>query len=362
MNAPFALFTLDYPPERGGVARYLGDLVQESAGEMDVFVPETHAVTGPGHVETLPTFAPGPFSWRRLIWSILRLQKRGYRHLLVSHLLPVGTAAMIAQVLGGLPFTVLVHGLDVRLAMQRPRRRWLARMVLRRAQHVLVNSQAVAAEVHALDASLVPVVVTPGLRPRAFLSRSDARKQLSLEEKTFVCLTVARLVPRKGIDTMIRLLPSIPKNVRYVVIGSGQDEPRLRALAREFAVSDRVTFLTSCEDDERDRWLAAADLFVFLAREEGVDLEGFGIAPLEASSAGLPILAGRTGGVSEAVVDEETGLFVETKNAKEVYNTFMRLYVDPDLRQQLGSQGKTRTNAQFSWKERWSLVQKMLSL
>lgn len=362
MKTRIALVTLDYPPERGGVARYLGDLVQEAGGVLDVFVPEGHATTGPGTVKAVPLFSSGFFSWRRLILFIYGLRKEGYTHVLVSHILPVGTAAMIARLFGGLPFMVLVHGLDLRLAMQRARRRWLVRRIVRSAQGVLVNSEAVGKEVRACDASIVPTIVTPGLRLRSFLSQDEARTRLHVEEGAFLCVTVARLVSRKGIDTMIKLLPSVPVPVRYVVIGSGPDESRLHGLARDFGVSDRVMFLSSCEDEERDTWLAAADLFVFFAREEGVDLEGFGIAPLEASSAGLPVLAGKTGGVSEAVLDEETGLLVDTKNEQDLYRAFMRLYGDADLRERLGAQGKTRARTQFSWKDRWNVIRDMCSL
>lgn len=359
MKIPFALFSLDYPPERGGVARYLGDLVETANGQMDVYVPETHATTGPGHVQTLPTFSPGPFPWRVLIRSLFGLRRKGYQTVLLSHLLPVGTAAMLAQVFGGLPYAVFVHGLDLRLAGAKWRRKYAARLVLRRAKSVFANSRAVANEIQQLEPSVRPVVVTPGIRPRTFLSRDEARHILGITDATFLCLTVARLVPRKGIDTMIRALATLPKTVRYVVIGEGADKERLENLMREHGQTN-VMILSACTDEERDRWLAAADLFVFLAREEGVDLEGFGIAPLEASQAGLPVLAGRTGGVSEAVIDQETGILVDPKQLEEVKRAFRRLHENPSLRKALGDRGRARVAKDFAWEDRWSLIQKHL--
>ncbi len=361
MNEKYALYSLDYPPERGGVARYLGDLVEASEGSVDVFVPETHACTGPGRVETLKSFASGPYPWRPLIRSLRGLRARGYRSLLVSHVLPVGTAALLARLCGGLPYAVLIHGLDLRLALAKRHRRWLARLVLRFSGAVFANSEAVAQEVRALDAGLRPIVVTPATRPHAFPARAEARAGLGLPVEAFLCLTVARLVPRKGIDTMIEALPSLPGTVRYAVIGDGADRERLHALADASGVGDRVTFVHDADDATRDRWLAAADLFVFLAREEPSDLEGFGLACLEASLAGLPVLAGRSGGVPEAVVDGETGLLVEPGDRGALNAAFSRLFSDPALRSRLGRQGRERARQDFRWSDRWERVRAALS-
>lgn len=351
----FALITLDYPPERGGVARYLGDLVTTADDEMDVYVPENHATTGPGVVRELPMFRPGPWSWRAMILSFWKLRRKGYRALFLSHLLPVGTAAMMAHWFGGLPYGLLVHGLDIRLASSRWHRRLLAKVVLLQAKTVYANSEAVAKEIRLLAPSIYPLVVTPGMLPRRFSSHDEARNELNLSDEAFVCLTVARLVPRKGIDTMIRLLKNLPSNVEYVVIGDGQDKERLLELMQKEGVT-RVQFLSGLNDEDRDRWFAAADLFVFLAREEGRDLEGFGIAPLEASAAGLPVLAGRTGGVAEAVLDEETGLLVDPTNLDEVRQAFTRLYGDAELRSRLGRQGQVRAQTDFTWQARWDRI------
>lgn len=359
MTSPFVLVTLDYPPERGGVARYLGELVRVSEGQLSVVVPETHATTGPGTVRARRLFAPSRWSWRPMIRVFRDLAHDGHQVALVSHVLPVGTAASIARWFGGIPYVVLVHGLDIRLASQRPHRRWLAGWVLRRAACVVANSGAVAAEVQRLWPELTRVeVLTPAVEPRTFFSKEAARTELGIAANERLLLTVARLVPRKGIDMAIRLLERHP-DWRYVVIGSGVDEARLRDLA-DMHAPGRVQFLTSADDAARDLWFAASDVFVFLARENESDVEGFGIAPLEASQAGLPVLAGNSGGVCEAVVDEVTGILVDPNHLQTIEAGFVRLANDEALRQRLGEAGKCRVADSFRWPERWHRMKALL--
>lgn len=359
MNEPrIALVTLDYPPEHGGVARYLGNLVEVSEGGIEVFVPETHVCEGPGRVKTMRMFAPGPWSWRRLVASCYALRTQGFTHVFVSHVLPVGTAAWIAHLFGGLSYSVLVHGLDIRLAAQRPHRRWLAGQVLRRAAHVFTNSQVVANEVHRFWPAIKVEVMTPGVEPRAFLSREEARAQLGVERSARICLTVARLVPRKGIDMMIRVLEHHP-DWRYVVVGSGGDEARLRDLA-DMHAPGRVEFVTHATDHVRDLWYAAADMFVFFAREAEADIEGFGIVPLEAGLAGLPVLAGRAGGVIEAVVDGVTGVLVDPRDLAAMSAAFGALANDPTQREALGRAGSARVQKDFAWRPRWERLRAIL--
>ena len=182
MKKNIALVTLDYPPETGGVARYLGSLVRHANGEMDVFVNETHPAEGPGKVEPVWMFSRGPIAWRPIIGLMHLLKKRGYRHILVSHVLPIGSAAWIARMLGGLNYSVIVHGLDLRLARMSSRKTWLTKQVLRRAHIVIANSEAVAKEIRQLNPSLQPEVLTPGVEAVHATVQSEAHKSFRLEK------------------------------------------------------------------------------------------------------------------------------------------------------------------------------------
>lgn len=353
-----ALVTLDYPPERGGVSRYLGNLVANSDGMIDVFVDQGHPSDGPGHVEHVRLFARGPFSWHPMIRFMQGLKKSGYDQILVSHLLPVGTAAWIAKKLGGLPYSVIIHGLDLRLGQANFRKTWLSRQILKGAENVIANSRAIAAEINAFEPSIYPKVVTPGAEPFTVPERADARRVIGLPEDAFVLLAVTRHVQRKGLDRLIESLGFMPKEISLVIIGDGPDRPRIEKMAWRFR--DRVRLLTNANDLERNLWYAAADAFVLPAREEPADVEGFGIVFLEAALAGLPVIAGKSGGIPEAIVDGVTGLLVDPHNPKEIAEAVKALYDRPDIGRQFGEAGKLRAQRDFRWEDRAETFRKIL--
>jgi len=345
-----ALVTLDYPPERGGVARYLGNLVAWSNDMIDVFVNGSHPSSGPGKVHQVRLLARGPFAWRPMIPFMRSLKKYGYQQVLVSHVLPVGTAAYIARKLGGLSYSVIVHGLDLRLAQTNNRKAWLTRQILKEAEHVIANSRAIAAEINAFEPSIYPKVLTPGAEPFEIPERADARRVIGLAEQAFVMLAVARHVPRKGLDRLVEAMGFLPKEVHLVMIGDGPDRQRIEAIAWRFR--DRVRLLTSATDLERNLWYAASDVFVLPVREETSDIEGFGIVFLEAALAGLPVIAGKSGGAPEAIVDGVTGLLIDPHNPKEIAEAVKALFDRPDIGRQFGEAGRLRALRDFRWEDR----------
>lgn len=115
----------------------------------------------------------------------------------------------------------------------------------------------------------------------------------------------------------------------------------------------RVRFIHEADDAERNAWYAASDAFALPVRDEGDDVEGFGIVFLEAALAGLPSVAGRSGGAPEAVLDGETGLLVDSTDPQAIAGAVQRLRADPELRRRLGRTGCERGLRDFRWEDRW---------
>jgi phosphatidylinositol alpha-1,6-mannosyltransferase len=288
------------------------------------------------------------------------LKRRGYDQVLVSHALPCGTAALIAKILGGLPYSVLMHGLDLRLALRSTRKRFLLKFILSHAKAVFVNSEVVSQEVQSFRPQTKPIVITPGVEAMTFPPRETARTSFGIADGEIVILSVTRLISRKGIDRLIEAMGSLPSHIRLVVIGDGIDRARL--VAQASSLGERFQILSHVEDSERNAWYAAADIFAMPVRDEGDDVEGFGIVFLEAALAGLPVVAGKSGGAVEAVNHGETGLLVDPNNVSALVDDLKRLTGDAHLRKQMGAAGRARVMAEFRWDARWDKMRQTLGL
>jgi phosphatidylinositol alpha-1,6-mannosyltransferase len=143
-------------------------------------------------------------------------------------------------------------------------------------------------------------------------------------------------------------------------MGNGEDVGRLQALATQMGVA--VTWFSSSSDEEKWLWLAAADVFVLPGRDEGGDIEGFGIVYLEAAAAGIPSIAGNSGGAPEAVLHEKTGLVVDGTSVADITLALRRLLEESELRERLGKQAAERVRADFSGEDQWSTLIEALPL
>ena len=189
-----------------------------------------------------------------------------------------------------------------------------------------------------------PVQTTEEERARLLNGRPDAR----------LLLTVGNLVERKGHDTVIRALPLLTNqghDVVYLIAGDGPNRSALQLLGESLGVSDRVVFLGRVNTSQLPLLYSAADIFIMVSRErlEHCDVEGFGIVFIEAAACGTPSIGGRSGGVTDAVVDGVTGLLVEPLDVAAVAGSIDRLLANRDLARQLGDAARHRAASQFSW-------------
>lgn len=167
-------------------------------------------------------------------------------------------------------------------------------------------------------------------------------------------LTVGNLVERKGHDTVLHALSLLAKqgqDVVYLIVGDGPNRAALEQLAASLGMADRVVFLGRVNTSDLPLLYSAADIFIMVSRErlEHCDVEGFGIVFIEAAACGVPSIGGRSGGVSDAVVDGVTGLLVDPLDAAEVARSIDVLLANRDLARRLGDAARHRAVSQFSW-------------
>jgi phosphatidylinositol alpha-1,6-mannosyltransferase len=354
------LVTNDFPPKIGGIQSYLWELWRR-------LPPASFAVLTSPYEGSEAWDRQQPFLVRRVREPVLLphpiMVKRveamaaelGAGLVVLDPALPLG---LIGPSLA-LPYDVVLHGAEVTVPGRLPGSRALLAHVLRRARRVVSAGGYPAAEgERAADRSLDVVNIPPGVdverfRPLDPRERAKARARFGLPADSPLVVSVSRLVPRKGFDTLIRaaarLRARVP-NLHVAISGGGRDETRLRRLASELGVA--ATFLGRVADDDLPSLYGGADVFAMVCRNRwaGLEQEGFGIVFLEAAACAVPQVAGASGGAAEAVVDGETGLVVDPPDDPDgVADALAALFDDPPRRLRLGRAARARAVAEFTY-------------
>ena len=370
------LFTYDFPPMGGGIARWMAAIAcRYPAGGLTVSTgtrPGSSAVDAalPQQVDRIAVNAErlrtvfGQLAWSRRAVSLAR--DPAVRFAWADTVRPAGYPAHWAWRRTGLRYGIIMHGGDLLTLRKRiahhPVKRRVMQSILGGASVYLANSEWTAGRCRALlgeiglAAAAVRIRVVPlGTNPAVW--RRDAGAAAAFCRRRGLpagrwMVTVARLVPYKGIDTAIRVLarlrPTHP-DLHYAVIGRGPDAGRLGALSAELGVADRFHLLTDVEDAELVAAYSIADVYAGLTRETDADVEGFGISFVEASACGVPVVASRSGGIPDAVTENVTGLLFDAEDQLAIAAAVDRVLTEPGLAERLGAAGRERVERYLNW-------------
>lgn len=358
MTVRMLLITEYFAPHPGGTAVYYYELTRRMPEVQWTVVTRRHPHAAgfdrrqPFRIVRTP-FLPIPkvrmvVEWLTHLLVALWITVRDRVDVLhAGQLFPVGLAVYVVHRLTGVPYVTYVHGEELTTLGRRPVAGWAIRKVLARAGAVFVNSRFTWGQVRGFG---VPETRIRLARPGVDLVRFRPTDAAWLRARygagdNRVVLTVGRLIPRKGQDTVIRILPEVVRHVPvvYWVAGEGTqaEQRRLEAIAEEHGVRDRVRFLGAVADSELPALYSACDVFVMLNRStpEG-DVEGFGMVFLEAGACGKPVVGGASGGAGEAVRHGQTGFLVREGDDAAAVSALVRLLEDPALRERMGGQGR----------------------
>lgn len=342
------LLTLEFPPFAGGVANYYENLEKYWPREDSFRVIDNNK----GELVSSKL----PFSWLKVIGLIFKeYRKKSFDHLVVGHILPLGTATYFVSLFKPISYSVILHGYDFSASQLIARKRFLSKRILKGASNIICANSYVANLVSSLsiDFKSKIIIQNPGIDTNISPARDEDVENIKESynlDNSFNILSLGRLVIRKGFDRMIESLAEIDdKSIKYFIAGSGKEEAYLKNLAKNLKISSQLIFLGSLNDREKQAWLSACDIFAMPARQIGPDYEGFGIVYLEANLAGKAVIAGRSGGVSDAVLDGENGLMVDPDNIYEIKEAILKLKNNKDLRDDMGNKGRLRASSEFNW-------------
>ena len=353
------LVTNDFPPKVGGIQNYLWELWRRLPPD-EVMVHTTPHKDSPafdaaqpfGVIRSRePWLLPGPHLVRR----VNRLAERhGAQLVVIDPALPAGLVGRSLD----LPYAVVVHGAEVAIPGRLPGTRQLLRRVLEGASGVIAAGNYPATECErALGDSPQTFVIPPGVdtgrfRPMDESERAAVRDRLGLRPDALTVVSVSRLVPRKGMDTLVRaagVLAETHRDLQVVIAGDGRDRRRLSRLADRSRAP--VTLLGRLADENIPALYGCADVFAMLCRTRwsGLEQEGFGIVFLEAAASGVPQVAGSSGGAHEAVNHRVTGIVLEEATADSAARAIGALLDDGDRRREMGAAARRRAASTFSY-------------
>lgn len=361
------MITQDFPPEYGGIQTYSyehASRLNEMCESFGVICPEKKESTGidnkldfpvyrvksrndllilklfrklPGLLNKNQTDAVFHAQWQTAAASI-RIRKRG-------QLQKIFVAAHARELLFNPYEKIPVLG----AAFERYKR-W----VLSKIDHFYPVSDFTAAQLkrHGVEENRMSVFIN-GTNPDQFfpVAEENLKEELGLEGKT-ILLTLTRLVRRKGIDSVLTVLPEIREeipNVHYLIVGEGPDRKRLETLVEELSLTNTVTFAGRAPYNELNHYYNLGDLFVMPSRTRTPDVEGFGIVFLEANACGLPVIGSDSGGIPSAIIHGETGLIIPEGDTSALKKETIRLLKDEKMRHELGQNGRKRILTEANW-------------
>ncbi len=354
------LVTNDYPPKIGGIQSYLWEIYrrvpQEEVtvlctpykGSREFDLQQSHEIIRTRQKVLLPT----P-TLVRSIRSIIATREIDF--VMFDPAVPVG-------ILGpriGSPYGVILHGAEVTIPGRIPFIKQLLGNVLRKSELVITAGLYSTREAERAAGGKLPVVVVPPgvdtyrFQPLTQNRKSDERAKFGLSDHDEVILTLSRLVPRKGMDVLIKACANLSNkrpNLKLLIAGTGRDRKRLEAIARQTGAP--VQFLGHVPDATIPSLYGVSDIFSMLCRIRwgGLEQEGFGIVFLEAAASGIPQIAGQSGGASEAVMQPQTGRVL--KNPKDISATVTaieQMLNDQKNLKVMGNASRQRAENEFSY-------------
>ena len=370
------LVTFEFPPKPGGVENYYYNLIKKST-QYD-FVVLTLPYKKASDFDTDQKFTiirekllyrffyP---KWFKLFILIKKIVSREKIDIIwVGDILPVGNACYLISKLYKIPYFISTHGMDIMLPQKNKRKELIMKKVLKKSLFITTNSKYTKLELNNLnidDTKLKIVYPAPCITDKRYkVSEEDIDVELDRHDirDKFKLITIGRIVRRKGHKLVIKILPELLNSnpdIVYLVAGTGDYQKELEKLVIKLNLENNVIFLGKLSNKELATYYKLSDLFVMPAKNIEGDVEGFGIVYLEASSFGLPIIAGKSGGIAEGVLDNKTGILINPKNKGELGQAVLKFINDKKLYNDISNQG-IKYVEEFKWSKQASYLEQII--
>ncbi|MBT3539069.1 glycosyltransferase family 4 protein [Candidatus Parcubacteria bacterium] len=360
--------TLEYPPQVGGVATYVHQMAQALDKEKVVVLApkmkgdkewdENVEYKVVRKNQLFPKFV-WP-RWLKLIFQIRKIVKQeGIEIILINHVLPVGYAGWFIKKMLKIPYVIISHGTDILMGT---RNKWKIKMM----KKVVVDSEQIIFNSESLKRRFLQVLpeftnkstVSYPCPDKEFLTPppqeeiDKLRSMLALGGKK-VMLTVSRIEDGKGFPHLVRTMPELLKkepHLVWLIVGDGPKKEEILKDIQKHSLQNVVRYVGEVPHKDLKVYYYLADVFALFTHPDEGREEGLGLVFLEAAAAGLPTVAGKSGGVEEAVLHTQTGIVIDVRQqAMAMDDAILQLLENEEYATRLGAQAKKRIETSFRW-------------
>lgn len=228
----------------------------------------------------------------------------------------------------------------------------LFKMIFTHADRIQAISNHLADFARRMGAKAEPVVVPNGVDVDKFsrfmvgTELETVKREIGKAQGDFFLVTASRLVAKNAVGDIVASLAHLPKNVKLLVIGSGELEQTLKRQAKDLGVDGRVIFKGFVPHQELPAYLQACDIFVRPSLSEG-----FGNSFIEAMASGLPVIATPVGGIVDFLKDKQTGLFCEVNSPQDIARKAEIFIRDAALREEVIDNAMHMVVDHYDWKK-----------
>ncbi|MDX2344019.1 MAG: glycosyltransferase family 4 protein [Acidimicrobiia bacterium] len=341
------VITNDFPPKPGGIQTYLGSLLDAYPGPVRVLAPADGPAIGTSRGEEIVRRGKRRFMWPTksvVDWFIEEARDFEPDAIFFGAPHPLTRATTRLKEELGIPVGILCHGAEVTIPAASPGVRSWLRRTLRSADVLFAVSRFTQNKVSRLTGCDV-VAIGAGVEVDTFTPADSPP-----DNTPPVVGCVSRFVPRKGQQRVIAAAKELKEqgiDVEVLIVGKGRTEAKLRKLAADSGVAVRFEIDVPWKD--LAGLYRSMDVFCMPCRSRwgGLEIEGLGLVFLEAAAAGLPVLAGSSGGSPETVLPGETGFVVDS--VSDIVEGLDIILADPERARQMGAKGRLRVVDEYVW-------------